>query len=35
MIGTYHKNLTNKLSKDNFTEKELQQIADVLVCTFE
>lgn len=35
MIGTSRQNLTNKLSRDNFTEKELQQIAEVLECKFE
>lgn len=28
-------NLSNKLSRDNFTEKELYNIASALECTFE
>ena len=28
-------NLSNKLSRDNFSEKELKEIASVLDCTFE
>lgn len=35
MVDTSRQNLTNKLSRDNFTEKELQQIAEVLGCKFE
>ena len=35
MIGTSRQDLTNKLNRDNFTEKELQQIAEVLKCKFE
>lgn len=35
MIGTSNQNLSNKLSRDNFSEKELQQIAEVLGCKFE
>lgn len=35
MIGTSHQNLTNKLNRNNFTEKELQQITEVLECKFE
>ena len=27
-------NLHNKMKRDNFTEKDLQQIAEVLNCTF-
>ena len=33
-IGTSRQNLTNKLSRDNFNEKEMQDIAKVLNCTF-
>ena len=33
-IGTSRQNLTNKLSRDNFSEKEMQDIAKVLNCTF-
>jgi transcriptional regulator with XRE-family HTH domain len=28
-------NLSNKISRDNFSEKELKEIASVLDCTFE
>lgn len=28
-------NLYNKFKRDNFSEKELQEIAEVLDCTFE
>ena len=35
MVGTSRQNLTNKLNRDNFTEKELLQIAEVLECKFE
>lgn len=34
-IGCSPSNLYNKFKRDNFSEKELQQIADVLNCTFE
>ncbi|KYH30940.1 hypothetical protein CLTEP_24620 [Clostridium tepidiprofundi DSM 19306] len=34
-IGTSRQNLTNKLNRDNFSEKELQQIAEALECRFE
>ena len=27
-------NLSNKMSRDNFTEKELRKIADALDCTY-
>lgn len=33
-IGTSRQNLTNKLSRDNFSEKEMQDIANALNCTF-
>lgn len=33
-IGTSPQNLNNKLKRDNFTEKDLRQIADALDCTF-
>lgn len=33
-IGTSRQNLTNKLSRDNFSEKEMQDIAKALNCTF-
>ncbi|EQB86620.1 transcriptional regulator with XRE-family HTH domain [Clostridium punense] len=35
LIGTTNQNLSNKLTRDNFSEKELQQIAEVLGCKFE
>ena len=34
-IGTNGNNLSNKLSRDNFSEKELQEIAEVLDCDFD
>lgn len=33
--GQSRQNLSNKFSRDNFTEKEINQIAEVLNCTFE
>ena len=33
--GQSRQNLSNKLSRDNFTEKELYTIANALECTFE
>lgn len=35
LIGTTNQNLSNKLTRDNFSEKELKQIAEVLGCRFE
>ena len=35
LLGTKPQNLTNKLSRDNFTEKDLQEIAKVLNCKYE
>ncbi len=35
LIETSNQNLSNKLTRDNFSEKELQQIADALGCKFE
>ncbi len=35
VIGTTNQNLSNKLTRDNFSEKELQQIAEALGCRFE
>ena len=35
LLGTKPQNLTNKLSRDNFSEKELQEIAKVLGCQYE
>ena len=34
-IGTSRQNLTNKFKRDNFSEKEILQIAQALHCTFE
>lgn len=34
-IDTTRQNLTNKLSRDNFNEKELKAIANVLGCDFD
>lgn len=33
--GQSRQNLSNKFSRDNFTEKEIKQIAEVLNCSFE
>ena len=30
LLNTSHSNITQKLSRDNFSEKEMQEIADVL-----
>lgn len=32
--GQSRQNLSNKLSRDNFTEKDLYEIAEALNCTF-
>lgn len=32
--GQTRQNLSNKMSRDNFTEKELRKIADALGCTY-
>lgn len=34
-LGTSGGNLSNKLSRDNFSEKELHAIADALNCDYE
>ncbi len=34
-IGTTNQNLANKLKRDNFSMKELDDIAEALGCTFE
>ena len=34
-IGTTRQNLSNKLSRDNFSEKEIRVIAEALNCTYE
>jgi transcriptional regulator with XRE-family HTH domain len=33
-LGMSTTNLYNRLKRDNFTEKDLQRIAEVLNCTF-
>jgi len=33
--GQSPQNMSNKMSRDNFSEKELREIAAVLDCTFE
>lgn len=33
-MGISPQNLNNKMKRDNFTEKDLQQIAAALNCTF-
>jgi transcriptional regulator with XRE-family HTH domain len=33
-MGVSPQNLNNKMKRDNFTEKDLQAIADALDCTF-
>ena len=35
LLGTKPQNLTNKLSRGNFNEKTLQEIAKVLNCKYE
>lgn len=32
--GQTRQNLSNKISRDNFTEKELRKIAEALSCTY-
>ncbi|MDR2965216.1 MAG: helix-turn-helix transcriptional regulator [Treponema sp.] len=32
--GQSPQNMSNKMKRDNFSEKELKEIADVLNCTF-
>lgn len=34
-IGTKDTNLSNKLSRDNFSEKELYEIAEALDCDYD
>ena len=33
-LGISRQNLSNKMSRDNFTEKDLQAIAEALNCTY-
>jgi len=35
LLGTSRQNLTNKLNRDNLTEKDLKDIAEALGCQFE
>lgn len=35
LLGTKPQNITNKLSRDNFTENDLIEIAKALNCKFE
>lgn len=35
LLGTKPQNITNKLSRDNFSEKDLLKIAEVLNCKYE
>ena len=35
LLGTKPQNLTNKLSRDNFTYNDLQKIAKALNCRYE
>jgi len=34
-IGTSNQNLSNKLSRDNFSEQELHKIAEAFGCQYE
>ena len=33
-LGQSRQNMSNKMSRDNFTEKELVEIAEALDCTY-
>lgn len=33
-LGTSKSNISNKMKRDNFSEKELKEIAEVLNCDF-
>lgn len=35
LLGTKPQNLTNKLTRDNFNEKDLLEIAKVLKCKYD
>lgn len=35
LLGTKPQNITNKLARDNFNEKDLLEIAKVLNCKYE
>ncbi len=34
-LGMSRQNLSNKMSRDNFSEKELQDIAEALNCSYQ
>ena len=34
-LGQSPQNMSNKMNRDNFSEKELKEIAAILDCTFE
>jgi len=34
-LGTSRQNITNKFARNNFSEKELQEIANALDCSFD
>lgn len=34
LTGQSRQNLSNKMSRDNFTEKDLREISDALQCTY-
>lgn len=34
-LGTSRQNLSNKMNRDNFTDKDIRQIAAALDCTYE
>jgi len=34
-LGQSRQNMSNKMSRDNFSEKELKEIAEVLGCTYQ
>lgn len=33
-LGQSRQNMSNKMARDNFSEKELQEIAEALNCTY-
>lgn len=35
LLGTSRQNLTNKFKRDNFSEKDLREIAEKLDCDFD
>ena len=34
-LGTSRQNLTNKMTRNNFSERDVRQIADVLNCDYD